>query len=200
VRPVGEPEHPGIRGAEGQLTGMWNYSPMQFDDHSILYILNETDDGQRVLEEAIRIWNDGRREPEWLGRPEYDHRLTPGTRMIEHSTIAFPDAPGGRFSVTATPLLTAFIAIGTGYGMDADWRHGQGPSSSRASRKARGRSASTASSITSPADSAKSASARSSTSTVSGAHSQYDATLSGACSARRACRAIAGASGASEAT
>ena len=33
---------------------------MQFGDHSILYMLNETDDGRRVLEEAIRIWNDGR--------------------------------------------------------------------------------------------------------------------------------------------
>ena len=41
VRPVGEPEHPGIRQGEGQMAGMWNYSPMQFDDHTILYILQE---------------------------------------------------------------------------------------------------------------------------------------------------------------
>ena len=100
-------------------------------------MLNETDDGRRVLEEAVRIWNDGRREPEWLGRPEYDHRLTPGTRMIERSTLAFPDAPGGGFSVTATPLLTAFIAIGTGYGMCRQWaelheRHLCGQSPGRA--------------------------------------------------------------------
>jgi hypothetical protein len=49
--------------------------------------------------------------------------------MIERSTIAFPAAPGGGFAVSATPLLTAFIAIGTGYGMESDWRHGmyQGP-------------------------------------------------------------------------
>jgi len=129
VRPVGEAEHPGIRGPEGQLTGMWNYSPMQFHDHTILYMLNETTDGHRVLEEAVRIWNDPAREPEWLGRPEYEHRLTAGTRMIEASAIRFPHAPGGALSVTATPLLTAFIAIGTGYGMDSDWRHGmyQGP-------------------------------------------------------------------------
>src|SRR5881296_3551064 len=33
VRPVGETEHPGIRQGEGQMTGMWNYSPMQFADH-----------------------------------------------------------------------------------------------------------------------------------------------------------------------
>jgi hypothetical protein len=129
VRPVGEQEHPGIRGPEGQLSGMWNYSPMQFGDHSILYMLNETTDGQRVLEEAMRLWRDPTRAPEWLGRPEYEHTLTPGTRMIERSTIHFPHAPGGGFSVKATPLLTAFIAIGTGYGMEGDWRHGmyQGP-------------------------------------------------------------------------
>ena len=30
-------------------------SPMQFEDHSILYILNETDAGDRPLEEAVRI-------------------------------------------------------------------------------------------------------------------------------------------------
>src|SRR5262249_38576877 len=50
VRPVGETEPAGIRGAEGQMTGMWNYSPMQFDDHAILYILNETSSGERPLE------------------------------------------------------------------------------------------------------------------------------------------------------
>ncbi len=129
VRPVGEQEPPGIRGAEGQMTGMWNYSPMQFDDHSILYIVNETDDGERPLEEAVRIWTDPELEPEWLGRPEYDHTLTAGTRMIERSTISFPQAPAGAFSVQATPLTHCFVTVGTGYGMEEDWRHGmhQGP-------------------------------------------------------------------------
>jgi hypothetical protein len=129
VRPVGETEHPGVRGAEGQMTGMWNYSPMQFDDHSILYILNETNEGERLIEEAVRIWSDPAREPEWLGRPEYEHGLVHGTRIVEKSRIAFPDAPGGGFVVEATPLTHAFIAVGTGYGMDQDWRHGmyQGP-------------------------------------------------------------------------
>src|SRR5262245_42418784 len=58
VRPVGEPEHPGIRQGEMSLSGMWNYSPMQFADHSILYILQETNAGERELEEAVRIWSD----------------------------------------------------------------------------------------------------------------------------------------------
>jgi hypothetical protein len=124
VRPVGEAEHPGVRQGEGQLTGMWNYSPMQFPDYSLLYILNETDRGERPIEEAVRIWHDRTRQPEWLGRPEYEHTLTPGTRMITSSVLHFPEAPGGGLRVSATPLLTAFIAIGTGYGMESDWRHG----------------------------------------------------------------------------
>lgn len=129
VRPVGEPEPAGIRGAEGQMTGMWNYSPMQFDDHAIYYILNETDAGVVMLSEAVRVWADPARPPEWLGRPEYTHVLTKGTRMIERSTIRFPHAPSGGFAVEVTPLTHAFITVGTGYGMEQDWRHGmyQGP-------------------------------------------------------------------------
>jgi len=124
VRPVGEPEHPGIRQGEGQMTGMWNYSPMQFDDHAIFYILNETDAGERPLEESVRVWHDPARSPEWLGRPEHAHVLVPGTRIVRSSTIRFPDAPEGPIEVAVTPLKRAFIAVGTGYGMEQDWRHG----------------------------------------------------------------------------
>jgi hypothetical protein len=124
VRPVGEAEHPGIRQGEGQMTGMWNYSPMQFPEYSLLYILNETNSGERPIEEAVRVWNDPGREPEWLGRPEYEHTLTPGSRMIESSVLRFPQAPGRPLEVRAKPMLTAYIAVGTGYGMEQDWRHG----------------------------------------------------------------------------
>jgi len=130
IRPVGEAEHPGIRQNEGQMTGMWNYAPMQFDDFSILYIVHEEPDGHRALEEAMRIWANPAREPEWLGRPEFEHTLTPGTRMIETpSRLRFPQAPGGPLEVRVTPLTHCFITVGTGYGMDSDWRHGmyQGP-------------------------------------------------------------------------
>lgn len=129
VRPVGEQEPAGIRGSEGQMTGMWNYSPMQFEDHSILYILNETNVGDRPLEEAVRIWRDPKREPEWLGRPEWRHSMEIGSRMVKRSRIVFPEAPGGPIEVSAEPLTHCFVAVGTGYGMEDDWRHGmyQGP-------------------------------------------------------------------------
>ncbi len=124
VRPVGEPEPPGIRQGEGAMSGMWNYFPMQFDDHSLLYICQEKNDGTRELEEAVRVWNDAARPPDWLGRPEWQHSFVSGTRILRGSTVSFPEAPGGALSVKCTPLVTCFVAIGTGYGMDADWRHG----------------------------------------------------------------------------
>src|SRR5262245_11536245 len=44
--------------------------------------------------------------------------------MVERSVLRFPDAPGGPIEVKATPLVHCFIAVGTGYGMESDWRHG----------------------------------------------------------------------------
>jgi hypothetical protein len=124
VRPVGEPEAPGVRQGEMQMEGMWNYAPMQFDDFSILYIVQQGNEGQRVMEEAVRVWHDPERDSEWLGRPDHDHTFRPGTRYIEHSTLSFPDAPEGPLEVRVTPLLACHVGIGTGYGFDADWRHG----------------------------------------------------------------------------
>jgi len=131
IRPHGEPEPEGIHAtsSSASMKGMWNYFPMQFDDHSILYMLNEENDGTVALYDARRIWNDPARGVEELGPIEYDHRLEPGTRMMTGSTIRFPEAPGGPLEIECEPLCHAFIALGTGYGVEADWRHGmyQGP-------------------------------------------------------------------------
>jgi hypothetical protein len=108
---------------------MWNYFPMQFSDHSVLYVRNEENDGSVVLYDAKRIWSDPAREVEELGPAEYEHELVPGTRMMTGSRLRFPQAPGGPLEIRCEPLLYAFIALGTGYGVEADWRHGmyQGP-------------------------------------------------------------------------
>lgn len=46
--------------------------------------------------------------------------------VSSRSTISFPDAG---FDVECRSILPSFIAVGTGYGLEADWRHGmyQGP-------------------------------------------------------------------------
>ncbi len=126
IRPVGEKETDGIRQSLNVMPGMWNYFPMQFDDHAIVYMCHERPDGIRPLEEAVRVWSDPDRPIDHLGRPEWEHTVTPGTRMLEHSIIRMPHAD---IEVTCTPLVVNYVSVGTGYGMDADWRHGmyQGP-------------------------------------------------------------------------
>ena len=124
IRPVGEHEPAGIHQGSGSMRGMWNYCPMQFDDFSIIYICNEHNDGRRELEEAVRVWSDPGREPDWLGRPEYEHVFDDAREHIVSSTIRFAEAPEGPLEVRCTPLLPMYVMIGTGYGLDADWKHG----------------------------------------------------------------------------
>ncbi|MFI0353898.1 hypothetical protein [Actinomadura sp. 9N407] len=128
IRPVGEPEPPGIQ-VKNTGTFYWLYTPMQFEDHTILCIVQEDDKGRRLLEESVRVWSDETRENEYLGRPEYHPIYVDGTREVSTATIVF-SPPGGRpFAVRATPILPVHMMVGTGYGLEPDWKHGmyQGP-------------------------------------------------------------------------
>ena len=56
VRPVGEPEPPGIRGRDAALPGFfWLYAPMQLDDRSLYFSVQERPDGRRILQEAAEV-------------------------------------------------------------------------------------------------------------------------------------------------
>ena len=124
VRPVGEKEPDGIRKDARSMSGMWNYFPMAFDDHCVYYINNEENDGRRVLVQGERVWHDGRVDE--LGPSVDEISFHSGTRIPKHATIRFPEAS---IEIDCQPLLTHHLSVGTGYGMDADWRHGmyQGP-------------------------------------------------------------------------
>ena len=100
---------------------MWNYFPMQFDDHAIMYICHERDDGERPLVQSERVWVDPDRPVEDLGRSEHEHHLDPG--HPRHRPLGGA-LPRGRHRDHLPPLLANFVSIGTGYGIDADWRHG----------------------------------------------------------------------------
>jgi hypothetical protein len=126
IRPVGEPEPAGIRGRAGAPpTFHWVYAPMQFEDFSVLVIAQEDEDGTRVLEEAVMVFADGR-PARHLGRPEIALHYTPGTRDTPSAVVAFPDTCA---EVRVTQLVPLHMAVGSGYGLDQDWRHGmyQGP-------------------------------------------------------------------------
>ncbi|WCO66107.1 hypothetical protein PO878_16525 [Iamia majanohamensis] len=124
VRPVGEPETDGIRQGVNVMEGLWSYFPMRFEDHSLFVICQERPDGSRPLTQSERVWLDGTVDD--LGPVEHEHRFRPGTRVMVGSTLRFPEAG---VEIACEPLLPNFVSLGTGYGMDADWRHGmyQGP-------------------------------------------------------------------------
>lgn len=127
IRPVGEPEPQGVHTGTPSMEGMWNYFPVLFDDFALLYIVNETNSGERTIEEAMRVWKDPAREPEWLGSPVHEHRFAnamPFKATLEEGVVHFPDAPGGALTLRGTPKLQTYVTTGTGYGLEADWRHG----------------------------------------------------------------------------
>jgi hypothetical protein len=99
----------------------------QFEDHAILCIVQEDGAGRRLVEEAVRVWPDG--TSEYLGRPSYEPAYAEGTRDVVSARIGFSPPGGKPFDMEATLVLPVHLMVGTGYGLEPDWRHGmyQGP-------------------------------------------------------------------------
>ena len=126
IRPVGESEHPGIRVTDTAGGFFWIYAPVRFEDHALVTIIQERPDGERVMSDAHRAFPVGSgREPEWLGRPEHDLRFEPGTRKVIGATLSYFGARGKKTAEVEVETLLAFpLLLGTGYGLEPDWKHG----------------------------------------------------------------------------
>jgi hypothetical protein len=116
VRPVGEPE--GGKATMPSNGFYWNYFVVRFEKSSIVYMCQEDGLGRRSLEEGIRLHPDG--QVEQLGRPSHSLRFKPGTRMVTGATVTFANG----LELTGEALRPVHLARGTGYGFDADWKHG----------------------------------------------------------------------------
>ncbi|MCU1391067.1 MAG: hypothetical protein JWL72_4405, partial [Ilumatobacteraceae bacterium] len=132
VRPVGEREHPGIKIRQSTDGHGYRHDwlPMQFDDHMLKVQIDADADGNRHVEESMRVWNTELERPiDHLGRPEVDSTYISGTRELAGSTITVPVPGAETIVVTATPLRTLYLAAGSGYIPDGNWGHGfyQGP-------------------------------------------------------------------------
>lgn len=123
IRPVGEAEPPGRAGAEPPEGFWWLYVPLRFEDFALVLIVAEAPDGTRTLNDASRVWPDGRVEQ--LGWPEVDIRYAPGTRHPVAATLAMVGRDRRPVVVTVETLGFVALAAGAGYGADPDWSHGR---------------------------------------------------------------------------
>jgi len=140
IRPSGAADPPARHAEEQTGRGFWwVWSPLRFEDFTIMLIAQEGADGHRTLTEAVRVWPESSgRGPEQLGWPEFDIRYRSGTRLPEHATVHVRErisggasggagrGAGGRrpLTIEVEPLLGMPLSVGCGYG-DPDWSHGQ---------------------------------------------------------------------------
>ena len=132
VRPVGEREAPGIsvKDADDGYGFRHDWIPMQFDDHMLKIQIDQDGEGNRHLEESMRVWNnDTGRGIDHLGRPEVEIEYRSGTREVARATVRTTDPDGAPIVVRTQPLRTLYLAAGSGYVPDGTWGHGfyQGP-------------------------------------------------------------------------
>lgn len=123
IRPVGEAEPAGRANAEGAGGFWWLYVPLRFDDFAIVVIVQENPDGFRTLNDATRVWPDGRVEQ--LGWPRVHIEYHSGTRIPVAARLEMTAADGKPLEVEITPRTFMALHIGCGYGGDPDWGHGQ---------------------------------------------------------------------------
>lgn len=126
VRGVGEREAGGagqakfgFGGAGDQMGGgLVNWSPMQFDDCGVFYVVYEGPDETRIREGAARVmsWERGGEEAE-LGSPRHSLDFVPGTRRVSGGSISIPDPDTGQdLKIEFRALARIYLDVGTGYG------------------------------------------------------------------------------------
>jgi len=123
IRPVGEPEPAGRAASEPAEGFYWIYAPLRFDDFAVIVIIQESPDGYRTLNDAKRVWPDGRVEQ--LGWPRVEITYTPGTRHPEHARLHLTAMDGSPVTIEIQTVNFIALHVGAGYGGDPDWTHGQ---------------------------------------------------------------------------
>jgi hypothetical protein len=123
IRPSGEPDPPGRGAAEPGQGFWWLYAPLQFESCALIVIVQENPDGYRTLNDAKRVWADGRVEQ--LGWPRVDISYRPGSRHPEAARIHLTDPAGKPLTVEVETLTSVPLHVGAGYGGDPDWSHGR---------------------------------------------------------------------------
>lgn len=104
----------------------WNWAPIQFDDHAIMYTVSEDHDGSRWHEAGawLHVYDSGLPE-EPLSVVRHDLRLKPGTRTFDGGQVVMTEQNGQEFTLDFQPLSLLHMA-GAGYAYQGGmWRHGE---------------------------------------------------------------------------
>ncbi|WP_067827437.1 hypothetical protein [Nocardia inohanensis] len=123
IRPVGDGDPAGRVADEPSEGFWWLYLPLKFDDYSIIVILQEEPNGYRTLNDATRIWNDGRIEQ--LGWPRAHFTYKSGTRIPTAVRVELTTPDGKPLELEVEAGTCIALNVGCGYGGDPDWLHGQ---------------------------------------------------------------------------
>lgn len=123
IRPIGEPEPAGRPAAEPTEGFWWLYAPLRFERFAVIVIAQENPDGYRTLNDAVRVWPDGRLEQ--LGWPRIEIGYRSGTRHPERARLHCTAADGSPVVIDVETGTGVPLHVGAGYGGDPDWGHGQ---------------------------------------------------------------------------
>jgi hypothetical protein len=122
IRPVGESEPAGRPVHDDSFGFWWLYVPLRFEQFAIVLIAQEDGSGHRTLNDAVRIWPDGRVDQLGWPRVQIDYRS--GSRHPEHARISLAERDGSPITIDVEPSVFVPLHIGCGYGGDPDWLHG----------------------------------------------------------------------------
>ena len=122
IRPVGEAEPAGRPTADDSFGFWWLYVPLRFDSFAVVVIAQENGSGHRTLNDAVRIWKDGRVDQLGWPRVEIDYRS--GTRHPERARIHLTERDGSPFVIDVAASCPVPLHVGCGYGGDPEWLHG----------------------------------------------------------------------------
>jgi hypothetical protein len=122
IRPVGESEPAGRPVHDDGFGFWWLYVPLRFEGFAVVVIAQEDGSGHRTLNDAVRIWRDGRVDQLGWPRVEIDYR--PGTRDPVGARIHLTERDGSPFVIDVTASCGVPLHVGCGYGGDSEWLHG----------------------------------------------------------------------------
>lgn len=130
IRPVGDPDPAGRDADLGSEGFWWLYCPFRFDDFAVVVILQESPDGFRTLNDAVRIDATGRVEQLGWPRVELDYRS--GSRHPLGARIRLTTPTGEELLMEVETLTSIALHVGAGYGGDPEWSHGRWQGADRA--------------------------------------------------------------------